>query len=81
MIEFRLKQSGWDGRKPLFSSEAYREVYVVTKGYPRKVTNLCHNCMIEMLRTSKSCVDIETVQHVVATELPRSGREAARISY
>jgi general secretion pathway protein A len=81
MIEFRLKEAGWNGRRPLFTEDAHKEIYIATRGYPRRVTNLCHNSMIEMLRTNKSCVDPETIQRVVATELPRDGREAARVSY
>jgi len=80
MIEFRLKQAGWNGQ-PLFIEDAYREIYGATHGYPRKVNNLCHNCIIEMLRSGKKSVDMDVVQHVIATELPRSGREPARISY
>ncbi len=80
MIDFRLQQAGWDGKRPIFTEESSREIYLVTRGYPRRVTNLCHNCIIEMLRTDKTNVDPEMVQHVVSTEVPLSGREPARIS-
>jgi general secretion pathway protein A len=73
MIEYRLFQSGWDGKTAIFTEDALREIYFVTRGYPRRVTNICHNCIIEMLRTEKSVVTDEIVQHLVSTEVPYSG--------
>ncbi len=75
MIEFRLKQAGSDGDRQIFTEEAYQEIYLVTRGYPRRVTNLCHNCIIEMLRNDKMIVDRDIVQYVVSTEVPIGGRE------
>jgi general secretion pathway protein A len=73
MIQFRLTQAGWDGKEPIFTDDASKMIYSVTRGYPRKVTNLCHNCIIEMLRLEKTFVDPEVIKHVVATEVPYSG--------
>lgn len=80
MILYRLRKAGWNGKKALFTNAAMKEVYHVTRGYPRQVTNLCHNCIIEMLRTEKPQITAGTVQYVVSTEVPFSGRREARIS-
>jgi general secretion pathway protein A len=80
MIQYRLKRAGWDGKRAVFTTEALKEVYIVTRGYPRQVTSLCHNCLIEMLRSEKRQVDAGVVRYVVSTEVPFSGRKAARIS-
>lgn len=81
MILHRLSRSGWDGRKPFFTREAFREIYLATRGYPRRVTNLCHSCLIEMLRTEKPIIDAALVRYVVSTGVPHSGQKAARISH
>ena len=73
MIEFRLTQAGWNGSTTIFTQDALKEVYFVTRGYPRRVNNLCHNCIIEMLREESDLVDAAVVQKVVATEVPYSG--------
>jgi len=73
MIFHRLRQAGWDGQTEIFTPSALKEIYFVTRGYPRRVTNLCHNCIIEMLRTERACVDDAVVQHIVATEVPFGG--------
>jgi len=73
MIEYRLRQAGWDGQRMLFTDGAYKEVFVVTRGYPRRITNLCHNCIIEMLRTDRPWVDEDVVQTVVSREVAFSG--------
>ena len=80
MILFRLHRAGWNGNRTIFTEEAFKEIYLVTRGFPRQVTNLCHSCLIEMLRTDKRYVDPQIVQYVVSTEVPFSGRKAARIS-
>ncbi len=77
MIDFRLKQAGWDGGSKIFTEQAFQEIYLLTRGYPRRVTSLCHNCIIEMLRNDKMTVDQEAVQYVVSTEVPIGGRESA----
>jgi len=73
MIHFRLTQSGWDGQTEIFTPEALKEIYFVTRGYPRRVTNICHNCIIEMLRTERPVIDDDIVQHIVSTEVPYNG--------
>lgn len=73
MIEYRLTQAGWDGKTVIFTKDALKEIYFATRGYPRRVNNLCHNCLIEMLRNEKDIVNAEVVQHIVATEVPYSG--------
>ena len=77
MIDFRLQQAGWDGKRQLFADKALQEIYLVTRGYPRRVTSLCHNCIIEMLRNDRDNVDLDTVQYVVSTEVPIGGKEPA----
>ncbi len=73
MIHYRLIQSGWDGQTEIFSPEAIKEIYFVTRGYPRRVMNICHNCIIEMLRTERAVIDEDIVQHIVSTEVPYNG--------
>ncbi len=81
MVRYRLRKSGWSGRNIIFTREALREIYLVTGGFPRRITNLCHNCLIEMLRTEQPRVTAAIVQYVVSTEVPFSGRKKARISH
>lgn len=73
MIHYRLSQAGWNGQPTIFTEDALNEIYFVTRGYPRRVTNLCHNCIIEMLRSERPVVDGEIVQHIVNTEVPYRG--------
>lgn len=80
MIIFRLKCSGWDGKRTLFTPDAYKEIYLITRGYPRRITTLCHNCLIEMIRSDRKHIDASIVRYVVSTEVPQSGRKTARVS-
>jgi general secretion pathway protein A len=50
MISFRLeKSSSSPHRSPLFSRPALGAIYRATGGYPRKIINLCHQCILAMI--------------------------------
>ena len=55
MIRFRLKQAGAEeGAQALFTCPALWEIYRVTKGYPRKIINLCHQSLLMMIIQNRS---------------------------
>src|SRR3989338_5973632 len=43
MIDFRLRQAGYNGHRSFFTQEAVRKIYEFSQGYPRKIALLCHN--------------------------------------
>jgi general secretion pathway protein A len=50
MIKFRLeKSSGTHDRLDLFTLPGLFVVYRATGGYPRKIINLCHQCILAMI--------------------------------
>jgi general secretion pathway protein A len=50
MINFRLEKStSSPHRSPLFSQPALVAIYRATGGYPRKIINLCHQCILAMI--------------------------------
>ena len=50
MIKFRIKHASSCPRPPkLFTGLALRAVYRATGGYPRKIINLCHQCMLALI--------------------------------
>ena len=50
MIKFRLeKSSGTHDRLDLFTLPGLFVVYRTTGGYPRKIINLCHQCILAMI--------------------------------
>jgi len=46
MIEFRLKQGGYNGYHKFFTDEAIRLIYQHTQGYPRKIINRALNGLL-----------------------------------
>ena len=58
MIEFRLDQARdtVEGGQ-LFSYLAYWAIYRATRGYPRKIINLCHLCTLAVIIEKKTKVD------------------------
>lgn len=66
LIDFRLRQAGYNGTHPLFSDEAVREIWENTQGYPRKLALICHNCLEALVMYDRKIVDSDTVRRVIA---------------
>ncbi|MCL6583989.1 MAG: AAA family ATPase [bacterium] len=72
MIEFRLRKAGYFSRQPLFTREAYRKIYIYSQGYPRKIVNICHHCLLLMLIRKQEIVDRQIVELVVKSLFPEA---------
>lgn len=68
LINYRIKQAGYNSRMELFLDEAMGEIYNYTRGYPRKITKLCHQCLKELIMQNKHAVDRLLVRDVIAKE-------------
>lgn len=68
LIHFRLKKAGHPYGAKLFLNEAITEIYNYSRGYPRRITMLCHQLLKEMVIQNKSCVDRLLVNSVIAKQ-------------
>jgi len=68
MIEFRLRAAGYNSNIPFFTDEAIAEIYRYTQGYPRRISMLCHNTLKHLVMESKSIVDKDVIQNLIARE-------------
>lgn len=68
MIEFRLRQAGFDNGRDLFSLEAIRKIYEYSQGYPRKISLICHNALERLVMESREMVTDDLVTNIVAEE-------------
>lgn len=69
MIEFRLKQAGYNGGEKLFADGVIRLIYEHTMGYPRKISVLCHNALEELVMKDKKVVDKSLMLEVIRNEV------------
>ena len=69
MIEFRLKQAGYNGGHALFLEGAVQLVYEHTMGYPRRIAVLCHNALEELVMRDRKIVDEPLMLDVVRNEV------------
>ncbi|MBU1006657.1 MAG: AAA family ATPase, partial [Candidatus Omnitrophica bacterium] len=65
MIAFRLKQAGYDSQKSLFTDAAMELIYQYTQGYPRKIANLCHLALEELVMKEKTSIDEQLIGGVI----------------
>lgn len=68
MIDFRLKQAGYNSRYPLFRNDATSEIYNFTQGYPRKITMFCHDSLECLVMRKKEFVDRNLVRELIEKE-------------
>jgi general secretion pathway protein A len=75
LINFRVKAAGYNSRMELFLDEAFGEIYNYTRGYPRKITKLCHQVLKELILQNKQAVDRGLVRDVIEkdTQFQRGG--------
>jgi len=63
MIQFRLNQSSAATQKlALFTYPALWAIYRATRGYPRKIVNLCHRSVLAMIIQNKTKANLFLVQ-------------------
>ena len=68
LINYRVKQAGYNSLMELFLDEAVGEIYNYTRGYPRKITMLCHQVLKELILQNKNAVDRGLVRQVIEKE-------------
>ena len=72
MIHFRLRQAGYLG-EGLFTDGAIGTIYEHTRGYPRKMSMMCHNLLEMLVMRDKKVVDEALVRDAMEAELrPRT---------
>lgn len=66
MIEFRLRQAGFNSNLKLFTDEAVSEIYRYSQGYPRRINLICHNALRALLAEDKTVVDPALIRELIA---------------
>lgn len=69
MINYRLLQAGLRNNKVLFTGEAIHEICNYTKGYPRKITNICHQALENLVMYDKNIVDVNLVNDLIKQDV------------
>jgi len=68
MIEFRIRQAGYNGGEKLFLEEAFKEIYEATKGYPRRIAMLCHRALKTLVMKNRPVIDALMIKEIVNSE-------------
>ena len=68
MIYFRLKKAGFSGHRDIFSYEAIKKIYALTQGYPRKITQYCHNALERLVMEGREVVTGELIDSLAEEE-------------
>lgn len=69
LIEFRLKQAGYESGARLFTDEAVSEIHRATQGYPRHIARYCHHALRDLVACNKPVVDGAIIRSLIANEV------------
>jgi general secretion pathway protein A len=64
LIEFRLRQAGYNGRRSLFTDEAVKLIYQQTQGYPRRIAMICHDALEAIVMKELLVVEPEIIKEL-----------------
>ncbi len=67
LIRHRLLVAGAPKEREFFTKQALELIYYFTQGYPRKIMNLCHHAIIEMLREDAEMVNDTIINDLIRT--------------
>ncbi|MEJ2475668.1 MAG: AAA family ATPase, partial [Desulfobacterales bacterium] len=81
MIRFRLEKSSTNYKAyTYFSLPALIAIYMASKGYPRKIINLCHRCILTMIIQSRPSVDLFLARTCIRRVFPHRSRRIKRLA-
>lgn len=72
LIQFRIEQAKYGSVTKIFHDNAVELIHKASKGYPRKITMLCHRSLKQLVMKRKWAVDEELVREIT-TEDMRAG--------
>lgn len=78
MIEFRIRQAGYQKANYLFLEEAIGQIYQYSKGYPRAVIRIAHKCLRALILSRvKTVVDRDLVKEAIEVDSDRKWKATA----
>ncbi len=69
MMQFRLREAGYQSRLPLFTDEAIETIHEHAEGYPRRIAMLCHQALRALVMSKGRVVDEAVVEELIQQEL------------
>lgn len=69
MINFRLRQAGYNSAQVLFTDGAIKLIFHHTQGYPRRIAILCHNALAALVMRQEGMVDEKIIGDLIVEEL------------
>ena len=72
MIHHRIQVTGGE-KKNWFTDESIIKIHKNTQGYPRKITQLCHQSLLAMISEKKDIISEDMIDRVLSGKIDTSG--------
>jgi len=76
MIDFRIRQAGYQSNMHLFLNSAIKEIHRFTQGYPRRVNMICHKALKRLVMHNKFVVDEVLIREIIDEEINQGWYQA-----
>ena len=79
MIDFRLREAGYQSRLTLFTDEAVEAIYDHAEGYPRRIAMVCHQALRALVMHKGRVVDETLIEELIQQELDAGWSQPKRL--
>jgi type II secretory pathway predicted ATPase ExeA len=79
MIQFRLREAGYQSRLPLFTDEAVETIHDSSEGYPRRIAMMCHQALRTLVMRKGRIVDGTLIDGLIQQELEAGWYQPKRL--
>ena len=69
LIQFRLREAGYQSRLALFSEDAVAAIHEYSEGYPRRIAMLCHKALRSLVMSKGRCVEADLIEAIVQEDV------------
>lgn len=69
LIDYRVRQAGYQGKKAIFQADAVKEIHRTSGGYPRKISMLCHKALKALVMRNQETINQDLIDDLVSQEI------------
>jgi general secretion pathway protein A len=79
MIQFRLREAGYQSRLALFTDDAVEAIHEYSEGYPRRIAMMCHQALRSLVMSRGRVIDGTLIDDLVQQELDTGWLRSKRL--
>jgi general secretion pathway protein A len=79
MVQFRLREAGYQSRLTLFTDDAIEAIHEAAEGYPRRIAMVCHKALRRLVMSKLRVVDAPLIDELLQEEADAGWSQPKRL--